>query len=525
MSYSASFVHEFVRRLQEQQPHTPRQWQSDVEFPRYDMDDASDRDLLVSSSTPLSFQLGTGASIFTQTLIPAITSATSEVIFVTCFWAPSKTLSALHDALTKLATHRRHLISGAESRGAPSLPPLTVRICLSSRSLLQKLLHPQSRHGHVCPPSSWEKEYGLPDPALLEAGGIQLQVKSLFFLPFSVMHPKFVIIDRQRAFVPSCNVSWESWLEGCVEITGDAVLGLMSFYSLTWERNVDYRKAVESQPVEGQPFGASRAGIAVITSTAQHHATVPTTSASLPTVILPSSHHRNPHFHPFPWQTAPKVPTTPLNVALLALFDRAQHSIYIQTPNLTCEPVVAALLDALKRGTDVTIVTSRGMMLLEQLVTAGTTTSWCIRSLVRRFNKLKARLSGSSPTYGGPGSSVADGARDMDLEAGRLPLGQLRISYFHARPTASSRGHEAQSLMAADSQGEEPVHSHLKLTMIDNEYTLLGSGNMDRASWYTSQELGILFHDARFAAAVKAAVDSALEGRLDLDFDSAGSRD
>jgi hypothetical protein len=43
---------------------------------------------------------------------------------------------------------------------------------------------------------------------------------------------------------------------------------------------------------------------------------------------------------------------------------------------------------------------------------------------------------------------------------------------------------------------------------------------MDRASWYTSQELGILFHDCDFSARVKAAVDGVLEGRLDLVFDS-----
>ena len=468
----------------------------------------------MTRSQPKSFELGTGASIFTHSLIPAITSARSEVILVTCFWAPSDTITALHDALTVLAHHRRTLIRDALSREEPTVPPLRISICLSSRSLWQKLLHPQSRKGYVYSPSSWQKKLGLPEPAVLEAGGIQLQVKSLFFLPFSVMHPKFVIIDRQRAFVPSCNISWEPWLEGCVEITGDTVQALLSFYSLTWESTLDIRQSLEQEVDENQAFDVGQADLALISSTAHCRTTFPPSQMVLPTLVLPSSHHRNPRFRPLPWQKYPTPPSTPLNIALLQLFDQAQRSIYLQTPNITCEPVLLALLDALRRGVDVTIVTNRNMMLLEQLVTAGTTTSWCIRSLVRRFKQLKAA------TEGRRHGRDAGTESSRNLEAGRHPLGHLRISYFHARAHDSPSGHERRPLVTNPSQGEEPVHSHLKLTLVDDEYAVFGSGNMDRASWYTSQELGILFHDCDFSARVKAAVDGVLEGRLDLVFDS-----
>ncbi|KAK3325109.1 hypothetical protein B0H66DRAFT_110385 [Apodospora peruviana] len=503
MNQPSRFAHEFLRRLQEQtklQQSTSRR--DALAIDALTTVQVPDHHDLVSQSTPQSFQLGTGASIFTHSLIPAITSASSEVIFVTCFWAPSKTLSALHDALVKLAAYRRNL---TDHDNAHVPPPLRVRICLSSRSLFQKLLHPQSRNGYIYPSSSWQKALGLPDPELLEAAGIQLQVKSRFFLPFSVMHPKFVIIDRQHAFVPSCNVSWESWLEGCVEVTGDAVQALLSFYSQTWERNLDYKKPLTGQATGDQVFDSRQAGLSVIPSSTYHYAAVPPAEALLPTLVLPSSFHRNPQFRPFPWQKAPKPPATPLNTALLELFDQAQQSIYVQTPNLTCEPVIVALLEALQRGVDVNIVTSRNMMLLEQLITAGTTTSWCIRSLVRRFNKLAEKL--------------AENAHDV--ETGRPQLGQLRVSYFRPRRIATAAGHEEQSRMASDPEEEEPVHSHLKLTVVDEQYTVLGSGNMDRASWYTSQELGILFDDGRFAKAVKSTVDKVLDARLDLIFDSA----
>ncbi|KAL2140008.1 hypothetical protein VTI28DRAFT_4402 [Corynascus sepedonium] len=519
MSYPPGFVHDFIRRLESRHPPRLSNW----DLPRYDLQGAFDRELLATSSHPRSFSLGTGASIFTQCLIPAITSARHEVILVTCFWAPSKTLAALCNALTTLAAYRRQVIENARSTGSTVIPPLHVRICLSSRSLLQKLLHPQSRNGYTYPPASWHKKLGLPKPELLEAGGIHLEAKSLFFLPFSVMHPKFVFIDRQRAFVPSCNVSWESWLEGCVEITGDAVHALFAFYLRTWESLADSRQdppysySHSGTDVSQVTFDETDADLMAIQSTA-HHRSDFQLQETVPTLILPSSHHRNPRFRPFPWQKAPAPPDTALNIASLQLFEQAQQSIYVQTPNLTCETVLAALLDALARGVDVTIVTSRNMMLLEQLLTAGTTTSWCIRSLIRRFRRLKALTSGNDKTQDGSSRLFCD------LEAGRPriagnQLGHLQISYFHPKTNDSPKPRERQSEITPPPP-EEPVHSHLKLTLVDAEYALLGSGNMDRASWFTSQELGILFQNREVCSTIKTAVDSVLERRLDLIFNS-----
>ena len=505
MSGPSEFVRDLIGELEEESRTTPR-WQNS-EFPSYDFRDATDVELVASQSTPQSFHLGTGASIFTNVLIPAITSAKSEIILVTCFWSPSKTLSALHDALAALAIRRRQLIRDARGNGTADIPPLRVRICLSSRSILQKLLHPQSRDGYLYPPSSWPRQLGLPDSELMEAAGIDLRVKSLFFLPFSVMHPKFVIIDRHQAFVPSCNVSWESWLEGCLEFTGEAVTGLLSFYTRTWERNADFRQPVTTRGPEMQPLEARHANHA-IDSPVHNFVALPTTGETLPTLILPSSHHWNPKFRPWPLREPSPVPRTPLNIALLELFDRARHTIYIQTPNITCGPVITALLDAIQRGVNVTVVTNRNMMVLEQLVTAGTTTDRCVRSLVRQFNSISAMLAGRPRRRGVHLGHGRQRATPRDLEVGSPVFGQLRILSFHPRP----EGHPKAE--------EEPLHSHLKLTIVDDELTVLGSGNMDRASWYTSQELGVLIHDRGFAQSVKLGVDNVLVGRIDLVFDS-----
>ncbi|KAH8909248.1 phospholipase D/nuclease [Coniochaeta sp. PMI_546] len=472
MDTAPTFARDFIRKLQLSSRTATT---AEPELPHYNVADAADVDLLVSSSTPVQVQLGTGADIYASTLIPAILAAQSEVILVTCFWAKSDTLSALSDALDRLASHRRSLIDRGDY-----VQTLHMHICFSSRSLLQKLFHTSSRHGYTYPSSSWPKVLGLPAAQVLHAGRIELQVKTLFFLPFSVMHPKFLIIDRQRAFIPSCNVSWEAWLEGCVEISGPVIVGLLNFFARTWSVDLGF-----PQPLQEPGL------------TSIHHCERFSSPASpILTVLLPSSHHRNPNFRPFPWQAAASPPPTPLNVALLHLINNSRRSIYVQTPNLTCAAVISALLDALSRGVDVNIVTNRNMMLVEQLLTSGTTTAWCLRSLLRRY----------SVDF------------DSDLEA-QLPLpGHLRVSYFQPRQAnKSSMTERRHGLLEAP---EEPVHSHLKLTVVDGEHTVLGSGNMDRASWYTSQELGILFQSRDFAVAMMATVSQALEGRLNAVFEN-----
>ncbi|KAK7735657.1 hypothetical protein SLS53_007398 [Cytospora paraplurivora] len=441
-----------------------------------------------------SFTIGTGASIYTQKLLPSLLTARHEIILVTCFWAPSKTLTALRDALEQLARQR-------EEDGATET--LRVSICFSSRSLFQKLFHTTSTDGYTYSPLEWTGKLGLPSPESLAVGNIELRAKSLFFLPFSVMHPKFLVIDRQRAFVPSCNVSWESWLEGCLEISRrtprqDPIDGLLEFYQTVWDKYFDLDAPFLQLP-DGQngPHLSTYEQIKEIirspADTSTNLLDIGVSSAEID--WLPGWHHRNPSLCFLPWQT-PQAPDTPLNNTLLRLFDEARRDIYIQSPNLTSPPVLSAIFQALARGVNITIVTSRGMMLLEQLVTAGTTTSWCLRNLTKRYRQLFVLVQARTRSREQP-----EGDEFADLEAQLITPGSLTISYFRSRSGSTS--------------DEEPVHSHLKLTIFDEESTVLGSGNMDRASWFTSQELGVLVRSASFAVAIKSTVEKALDGRLE----------
>jgi len=427
------------------------------DFPFYDNPDGS----LVTQCTPRSIRTGSGVSIFKEGLLPAIATAQHEVILVTCFWANSPTLAALKGTLEKLAETRK---SWPESGGA-ARHPLRVHIGFSSRSVFQKLFHTWSRDGYVYPPKSWSK-LGLPDENVLREGNIELTVKSLFFLPFSVMHPKYLVVDRRRAWMPSCNVSWEVWFETCVEFDGPAIDALLGFHSRVWDRTATRRvewgrdMAANDGAVRQENGSGSRPP-----NSAQVVYRFP--ESAVPAILLPSSHHQNPRFQ-LPFLRPLSVPTTPLNTAVLTLIENAERFVQITTPNLTCQAVMDALLLALQRGVTVHIRTSKNMMVLEQLVTAGTTTAWCVKSFIKRYKRLC--------------SPASDGG---DVEMARLRPGHLKIMYYKPDLHSSEAGQKDPG---------EPVVSHVKMVQVDGEYLVLGSGNMDRASWYTSQELGIMFY-------------------------------
>ena len=406
---------------------------------------SKDRSTLITQSITGTFIVGSGLDIYNSAILPAIESAQHEVILVTCFWARSPSLTNLSSALRKLSDRQI-----ARPKGTSKL---RVRLCFSSRSLFQQLFHTSSPAGYVYPPSQWVSTLGLPPPEDLQ--GLDLQVKSIFIRPLSVMHPKFVIIDRRLALLPSCNLSWETWLECCLPLTGPIVSSLLQFWRYIWGRN--------DLPI--LPIVEDRDS----SSSLAHRS-----------ILLPSPHHRLPSFRPF--LSAPSPPPTPLNTLIIHLMSTATQTLTFLTPNLTSPPVIAAILATVDRGVDCLVITNRRMMVLEQLVTAGTITELCVRRLVRDYRKLdEAAASGSQ----------------VRAEEGSGHIGRLRIGYFI---------------------GGRELKCHVKCTAVDGEVVVLGSGNMDRASWYTSQELGIALEGREIVQDVWGTLEARLDGRIEKYF-------
>ncbi|KIX99927.1 uncharacterized protein Z520_04564 [Fonsecaea multimorphosa CBS 102226] len=409
-------------------------------------------------STPhlQSLTTGTGASIYRSTIIPAIRAAQSEVVLVTCFWAASSTRIQLCDALKDLS--RRVLLS-------PSSPPspkkITVQICFSSSSLARNMLLPTPTEGQVYGPASWAT-LGLPEPD--EVRGLDLRVVRKFFWPWGIIHSKYVVIDRKLAIFPSCNVSWERWFEVALSFTGPIVDHLLRFHVDFW------RPPYSSGSTDQSP--------AAITD----ETTTTTNATTAPTTLLPSPHTpaKLPnHLHPrillsrclpcLPDAAPLPFPPTPLLQATHHLLSTAQSSIVMLTPNVTERTVLECLLDALERGVRVCIWTNRHLMTVEQIVTAGTTTPSCIQDL-----------------------------RQRAVRSGRAAL--LETFFFDddddgpGVPPPQQQGQRGLQRIDDEERDQEsiPVKLHAKVTIVDDERILLGSGNMDAASWRTSQELGVL---------------------------------
>lgn len=423
---------------------------------------------LSSDSNLTSFTDGSGLSIFQKLILPAILNAKDEVILATCFWAPSDTVNELAATLRQLSQNRLNTNQ------------VKVYICLSSRSITQKLFHTSSPAGHTYSPAEWVQHLGLPGPE--EVPGLEMSCKSLFFRPFSVLHSKYIIIDRTKVFLPSCNVSWEEWYECCVGFEGPIVQQVFEFWRHVWEPT----NLLDSQAKSFDPE-------ANVSASNTH---------LLRTELLPHPHDAS--LRQAIWflpNSEDDKPSTPLSQALLQLLMNARSEIIMLTPNLTSQPAFLSICRALRDGVNVRLITNRRMMVPEQLATAGTVTEQYVNKLVKEYKRnfqgrrLKRSLksfaasvlSDRAPkqTSNVAAKTGAAGKRSLSgFEA--LPLGSLKIYYFETPRIAAKRDEKTSPRYDK---------SHIKLTLIDRRSMVLGSGNMDRASWTTSQELGVLIED------------------------------
>lgn len=449
---------------------------------------------LLTSSTPRAFHVGTGLSV-TTLLSSIIASAESEVLFVTCFWAPSKSREVFSDALRTLS--ERRLASGAKDK-------VKVRIGFSSSGVWQKLSHPSTPRGKEYLPETWEK-LGL--PSLQELEGLDVGVRSIFYLPFSVLHGKFCIVDRKVLVLPSSNVSWEVWGECASIFEGGIVNTFLAFWKGVWGFGPESEESAENSKedlliADLDGTGSIDHSLTPISAPVAMSEFPSNPAVTYPTLFIPQPHHRNPRFHlPRPLSclsSRPALqlyPQTPQNAFILLAIARAEKSVYIQTPNLTSQPLIDALASAVRRGVVIELVTCRRMMLLEQIVTtAGVgVTEWCVRRLVKRVVS----------------NGLPDGERGAGGGGGR---GLWVYYYTGAIPPKGITDEEEQT---AGHEMQYAVKSHVKTLIVDNRITVLGSANGDRASWYTSQEVNVAVFSEKFAEVVRRDLVEGLGGRLE----------
>ncbi|EJD48647.1 hypothetical protein AURDEDRAFT_136013 [Auricularia subglabra TFB-10046 SS5] len=169
---------------------------------------------------------------------------------------------------------------------------------------------------------------------------------------------------------------------------------------------------------------------------------------------------------------------TPQNVAWLAGFKYAQRKVFIQTPTLNASPIVAAIIEACKRGIEVILWLNLG------------------------FNDAGEMI----PFQGGTNEEVV-----TRLYKALNPIGKganLKVFWYVGKD-------QCVPLNAA----VKKRNCHIKFMAIDDEVGIAGNGNQDTQSWFHSQEANVMVDSAQVVAewmeALQANQNTGLYGRVD----------
>ncbi|KAH7093761.1 phospholipase D active site motif protein [Paraphoma chrysanthemicola] len=219
--------------------------------------------------------------------------------------------------------------------------------------------------------------------------------------------------------------------------------------------------------------------------------TTPSTVPALDSVSFSPFIPHPPHA-PFPMALVNRAPygaptntslIVPQNLAWLSAIRHAQHTIFIQTPNLNARPLLPAILSAVRRGVEVKYYVCLG------------------------YNDSGELL----PGQGGINETVAanlyaslSGPEDADART------RLKVFYYVAKDQT------------------EPIHNqfrkrscHIKLLVADGRIGIQGNGNQDTQSWCHSMEVNVMVDSREICEMWLQAIDrnqnTALYGQSDVD--------
>jgi phosphatidylserine/phosphatidylglycerophosphate/cardiolipin synthase-like enzyme len=195
---------------------------------------------------------------------------------------------------------------------------------------------------------------------------------------------------------------------------------------------------------------------------------------------------RQPDLHYFPFIPAPPTDAVPIamasrkpyadlnnhsefvpqNECFLSLIRNAQRSVFIQTPDLNARPLLPTIVEAVKRGVEVTYYVCLGYNDLGELLPGqGGTNEMAARTMYEQL--------------------------DTSEEKERLKV------YFYV---AADQGH--------------PIHNsfkkrscHIKLLIVDDQVTVQGSGNQDTQSYFHSQEVNVMIDSPTVCKAWREGIE------------------
>ncbi|EKJ74120.1 hypothetical protein FPSE_05705 [Fusarium pseudograminearum CS3096] len=157
----------------------------------------------------------------------------------------------------------------------------------------------------------------------------------------------------------------------------------------------------------------------------------------------------------------------PQNEAWLSLIRNAQRNIFIQTPDLNAGPLILAIIDAVKRGVEVTYYVCFG--------------------------------------YNDPGEMIPGQGGTND---------QISQALVASLPENSSERELLHIYNYVGKDQDHPIHQsfksrscHIKLLIVDECVGIQGSGNQDTQSWFHSQEINVMVDSVEICQKWREGID------------------
>ncbi|KAB8076671.1 hypothetical protein BDV29DRAFT_189305 [Aspergillus leporis] len=419
-----------------------------------------------------------------------IARAEKEVFLGTNFWIHS-------DASTLVTNAFRELSKRAGERGT---------------KVVVKMIYDrgdprQAYENHLDVPEKKYTSEAVQLPPAEEVPNIDLQVVNYHRPIFGTFHAKFMVIDRRIALLQSSNVQDNDNLEMMVRLEGPIVDAFYDTALISWGKHFNTPFPMLSSPAAGSPipslsqdirpedesqclslpehttadqnydsdiiYEAQRVNGALypqpgesktapvtrhLNTTTQPNITGDASDSDQDPMMTPYS--ISPPHEPFPMALVNREPWgapnhtsiyTPQNAAFLSAINNAEHSIFVQTPNMNAEPLLEPLLGAVRRGVVVTCYLCLGYNDAGQLLPFQNGTNEMISH--RLYTSLETQEERS----------------------------RLRIYNYVGKDQT------------------KPIHNrfkrrscHIKLMIIDKKVAIQGNGNLDTQSFYHSQEVNVL---------------------------------
>ncbi|KAL4867029.1 hypothetical protein BDV12DRAFT_210206 [Aspergillus spectabilis] len=357
-------------------------------------------------------------------------------------------------------------------------------------------------------------------PASEEVPHLDMQVINYHRPIFGTFHAKFMIVDRRIALLQSSNIQDNDNLEMMIRVEGPIVDSFYDTALISWGKALEPPLPMLGSPAAVAPLHTSSAhvngyeesgGLPQHTTGEEHYDTdikgemrrvngllnpLKGESRTTPVTRLLNHTHQasttgdapdedqenqmepyilSPQHDPIPMALVNREPygapdrtstIVPQDAAFLAAINHAEHSIFIQTPNMNAEPLIEPLLKAVRRGVTVTCYLCLGYNDAGQLLPFQNGTNEIIS------NRLYTSL-------------------ETEEEKARL-----RVFNYVAKDQT------------------QPIHNkfkkrscHIKLMIVDEHVAIQGNGNLDTQSYYHSQEVNLLLDSPEICATWLAAIN------------------